>query len=303
MRALEKRNLGRTGYQATFCGFGTVEIGRDAGLGQGDQIKRPSAQKAGQMLNAVLDVGINLIDTARAYHASEERIGEFIAARRHEYFLASKCGEHSDEPRTYYDFSYRAVKDSIDQTLERLNTDRVDLMQIHFGPDPRKVLEDGETLRAMKEARDEGKVRFLGASTAGEVARRCIESGEFDVMQLDYSLLDHRDEELVDLCGRQGIGVLIRGGLGYGALTPRVVNNLELLTTDVRRKVEALLELVDGDPERLIALALRFIYRNQNVTSVLIGTRNAAHLKQNLELLDGELDDSLLERAVRLKMT
>ena len=129
MSTIEKRNLGKTGYQATFLGFGALEIGRNWGLGSGKEVERPSEEIAGQALNAVLDVGINLVDTASAYHASEERIGKFISHRRSEYILASKCGEHNREPDTYYDFSYQAIKDSIDRSLNLLKTDCIDQRQ------------------------------------------------------------------------------------------------------------------------------------------------------------------------------
>ncbi|MBC8230620.1 aldo/keto reductase [bacterium] len=277
-----------------------MEIGRNWGLGKGNEVERPSEEVAGKVLNTVLDLGINLIDTASAYHASEQRIGKFIAHRRKEYILASKCGEHSKEPNTYYDFSYKAVKDSIDRSLNLLKTDCIDLMQIHFGPEPRKVLDDGETVAAVKEAREEGKIKLLGASTGGEIARRCIESGDFDVMQLDYSLLSRRDEALVELCGQRGIGVLIRGALGYGRLTPRVVPYLSDLEPNTRVKIIALLNLVGGNPDWLIALALKFLYRNPNVTSVLVGSKNIAHIKKNIQLLNLSMDESLLEQAIQI---
>lgn len=300
MLGLEKRQLGKSDYQATFLGFGALEIGRNWGLGKGSQVERPSEAVAGQVLNAVLDLGINLIDTASAYHASERRIGMFVAHRRQEYILASKCGEHSREPHTYYDFGYQAIKDSIDRSLELLQTDCIDLMQIHFGPDPEAVLDDGETVRAMVDAQKEGKIRLLGASTGGEIARRCIESGDFDVLQLGYSLLSRKDEALVDLCGQRGIGVLIRGGLGAGRLTPRVLPHMNALDANTRAKISALLELLDGDADRLVTLALRFLYRNPNVTSVLAGSKNAAHVRKNLEMLELDIDESLIDQAIHV---
>lgn len=92
------------------------------------------------------DLGINVLDTASAYLLSEERIGNAVADRRSEYFLASKCGEYSnyEEQTTGYDFSYGAVSASIDNSLKLLQTDVIDLMQIHFGPDQQKVIDDGE---------------------------------------------------------------------------------------------------------------------------------------------------------------
>ncbi len=296
-KGLEKRILGNTGAAVTFLGFGALEIGRDWGLGSPEERKRPEDEEADDTLNSVLDLGINLIDTARAYHRSEERIGRYISHRRNEYFLASKCGEHSTEPSTYYDFSYEAVKSSIDLSLKTLKTDCIDLMQIHFGPEPERVLETGETLKAMQDARDQGKVKFLGASIYGQVAKDCIESGAFDVMQLDYSLLNTKDAELIELCGHKKMGVLLRGGLGYGRLTPRVMAHLDKETPSNHKKVKAFLELLGGDAQKLPALALLFIYENSYITSVLAGTRTASHVRTNINLLEESLDPGLLIKA------
>lgn len=294
---LERRPLGNTGLQVTFIGFGALEVGRDWGLGDAEQRRRPAEEDAGKTLNAVLDLGVNLIDTARAYHESEARIGKYVAHRRAEYVLCSKCGEHSDEPRTYYDFSYGAVAESIDLSLRLLRTEVIDVMQIHFGPDPQKVLEEGETVRAMREAQEAGKVRFLGASPGMDVLQRCILSGDFQVLQIGYSLLDQSAHDLITLAHEKGIGVLIRSGLAAGWLTPRV---LTVSPEQRPLKVQKLLELCSGDAELLHALALHFLHRHPGISSVLIGTRHAENLQRNLRLLERPVGESLLDEAIAL---
>src|SRR6266571_3845405 len=267
MPSLERRPLGGTGLEVTRIGFGALEIGRDWGIGDEAARRRPEAEAAGEVLNGALDLGINLIDTARAYHRSEERIGASVAARRGEYVLATKCGEHSDEPRTYYDFSYRAIADSIDTSLHLLRTHVIDVLQIHFGPEPEKVLDDGETVRAMKDAREAGKVRFLGASLGNHLLDRCIESGDFEVLQVGYSLLDRGAHDRIAKAGDRGIGILIRGGLGAGWLTPRALT----VPADRRpEKVRALLDLVGGDGDALHALALAFLRSHPAISSILV---------------------------------
>ena len=154
-------------------------------------------------------------------------------------------------------------------------------------------------------ARAEGKIRFLGASTGGGIARRCIAprciaSGDFDVLQLDYSLTNRGDEGVVRLCGERGIGVLVRGGLAYGRLTTRVLPHLESLNEPERSLTKALLDLVGGDGRKLTALALQFLYRNPHVTSVLAGTRRTEHVKANLNLVDLDLGPGTLEEAIRI---
>ncbi|MBA4541996.1 aldo/keto reductase [Thermoactinomyces daqus] len=298
-RALEKREIPRIGAAVTFLGFGALEIGRDWGLGDGRERQKPDDRQAEKVLHAVLDAGINLIDTASAYHRSEERIVKFLSSRRHEFILATKCGEHSKEPDTYYDFSYRAVKESIDRSLKQLQTDVIDIMQIHFGPDPERVIDEGETLAAMKDAQREGKIRYLGASIDGELATRLIESGEFDVMQMGYNLLDQTNEKNIALCREKGIGVFIRSGLAAGLLSARVLPHLNEQFKH-KKKVLALLELVGGNGDQLTALALQFLYRNPGISSILVGSKRPERIGQNIALLQQEISDHLLEKALEI---
>jgi aryl-alcohol dehydrogenase-like predicted oxidoreductase len=223
MPALERRPLGRTGLEVTRIGFGALEIGRDWGIGDEAARRRPEAEAAGEVLNGVLDLGINLIDTARAYHRSEERIGASIAARRGEYVLATKCGEHSLD--------------------------------------------------------------------------RCIESGDFEVLQVGYSLLDRGAHDLIAKAGDRGIGILIRGGLGAGWLTPRALT----VPADRRpEKVRALLDLVGGDGAALHALSLAFLRSQPAISSILVGSRSVDNLRQNVARFTEPVDPALLERALAL---
>lgn len=289
---MEKRTLGNTGFNTTLFGFGALEIGRDWGIGERN---RPDEQTANDVLQEVLNLGINLIDTASAYHRSEERIGQSIVHRRDEYFLASKCGEHNDEPNTYYDFSYAAIKASIDRSLTLLKTDHIDLMQIHFGPNAEKVLQEGETVRAMQNARQEGKIRFLGASPPTELVKACIQSQSFDVLQVDFSLLNRQSGPLIDEAKKKGIGILVRGALGYGKLTPRVLTNLEAYP-----EVKPYLEAVDGDAERLMQVALDFLRQTPSVSSILIGTKNKKHLQDLQTRFETPINQGDLQKVLHL---
>lgn len=297
MPALERRLLGRTGFGVTFIGFGALEIGRDWGLGDEVQRRRPDEAAAAQVLNGVLDLGVNLIDTARAYHLSEERVGRAISHRRSEFILASKCGEHSADPGTYYDFSYEAVKASIDMSLRLLQTDRIDIMQIHFGPDPERVLAEGETLRAMREAQGEGKVRFLGASPPTHLIGPCIERGVFDVLQVEYSLLNPVAGRLIEEAARRGIGVLVRGGLAMGRLTGKA-RALAAADTGLQRRLAPFLDLVDGDWDRLPEVALAFLYTSPGVSCVLVGSKSLDHVRAAVEIAGRGFAPEFLE-AVR----
>ncbi|NOZ57766.1 MAG: aldo/keto reductase [Calditrichaeota bacterium] len=283
--SIEKRTLGRTGLEVTFLGFGALEIGRDWGIGPEGPESKPDEEHAIRVLNRVLDLGINLIDTARAYHRSEERIGKGIAHRRQEFVLATKCGEHSAEPETYYDFSYEAVADSIRTSLRLLRTEQIDILQIHFGPNPRPVLDKGETLKAMREAQEQGWVRFLGASPPHEVLDACIESGAFDVLQVHYNLLDRESETLIRKAHDHGIGILVRSPFAGGYLTPRV-SRLDPRQDPRARQVLQLCDRLNLSKDELPVLALAFLWRNPAVHSVLVGTKSIEHLEANVRALE-----------------
>src|SRR5208283_5304254 len=146
----------------------------------------------------------------------------------------------------------------------------------------------------------EGKARFIGASPGGDIARQCIESGDFDILQMDYSLLNVNDEHLIEQCGKKGIGVILRGGLAYGRLTRRVIPHIQKENERNQKKIKAYLDLVNGDGDKLTSLALQFLYRNPYVNSVLAGTKNIHHLKQNLELMDTPLNPKIIDQATEI---
>lgn len=291
------------GAKVTFIGFGALEIGRDWGMG--DDTARPAEDEAIEITRGVLNLGINIIDTASAYLLSEERIGKAVAQRRTEYFLASKCGEYSqyDEQTTAYDFSYEAVTASIDNSLALLQTDCIDLMQIHFGPEQQRVIDEGETVRAMKDAKAAGKIKALGASCDGDYARQCIASGDFDVMQMNYSLLDTSNEANIAACAAKGIGVFVRTGLGRGKLTPKILRDGELAAIQdeaEQDKLAALLDLVESDGELLMAVAIQFLHANPGVSSALLGSKSVAHVEHNLQLAELALPEGLLDQAIAI---
>ncbi len=294
---LERRRLCAGGPLVTVLGFGALEIGRNWGIGDPAARERPEAEQAEAVLHAVLDSGVNLIDTASAYHQSEVRIGRALAARRAEYVLASKCGEHNREPGTYYDFSHDAIRASIDRSLERLQTQIIDLMQIHFGPDPEGVLDAGETVRAMRQAQDAGKVRYLGASAPNRLAERCVRSGDFQVVQLDYSLLHREVEPAIALAAEHGVGVVLRGPLAGGWLTPRAQDGFSA-RPEMRQRLQPYLDLLGGDLGRLPALAMAFVRRNPGVCSILAGSKSAEHLRANVAAFEAGLPEELVDAAV-----
>src|ERR1700742_232805 len=160
--AITTRTLGRTGSDVTILGYGAMEL---RGQPRGPEI---ADEDAGRLLNAVLDGGINLIDTSPDYGRSEELIGTYLSQRRDEFFLASRGGCVREPPASApppypHDYSPRNVRAAVERSLRRLRTDHLDLVQVHMSPD-RATLEDHHTVETLQGLRDEGKVRFIGMS-------------------------------------------------------------------------------------------------------------------------------------------
>src|ERR1700747_3285691 len=161
MADLPRRQLGRTGLQVTMLGYGAMEL-RGA-----PRARDITDNQAETILNAVSHSGITYIDTSVDYGLSEERIGRYISHRRDNYFLASKCGCLVGAPpaprgqRSPHVFTRENITAGVEQSLARMKTDYLDVVQFHASPS-RQTLEEHGALDALLELREAGKVRFIG---------------------------------------------------------------------------------------------------------------------------------------------
>ena len=204
---MEKVVLGRTGLEVTKLGFGALEM-RDVVENGG---RLPSEEHAGVVLNAVLDSGINFIDTAPGYGRSEEFIGRFISHRRDEYYLATKCGRpQTGVPHAESEWSRKDILRTIDESLTRLKTDHVDLLQLH-GPHVADI-EFHDCVATLEGVRALGKARFIGVSAILPDIATFVDWGVFDAFQIVYSALEPEHEETITAAEAAGAGTIIRGG-------------------------------------------------------------------------------------------
>jgi aryl-alcohol dehydrogenase-like predicted oxidoreductase len=297
--AIMTRALGRTGADVTILGFGAMEL---RGAPRGPEIVDADA---GRLLNAVLDGGINLIDTAPDYGRSEELIGRYVGHRRDEFFLASKCGCPMDLPADTpppYQHDYRPanVRDNVERSLRRLRTDRLDLVQVHMSPS-RAVLEGDQTVETLRALRDEGKVRFIGMSGILPELPEHLAMGAFDAFQIPYSAVQRDHEDLIAQAAADGAGTLIRGGAARGAveknwqvgpLTQRPGLGQQNWTNS---GVEELLAEAGIGGQEFI---LRFTLSHPGLSTTIVGTANPAHLASNIALAErGPLPPDLYEAA------
>src|SRR6202034_353178 len=213
--AIQTRTLGRTGADVTILSYGAMEL---RGQPQGPAI---ADEDAGRLLNRVLDGGINLIDTSPDYGRSEELIGTYLSGRRDEFFLASKCGcplevAADATPPYAHDYTPGNVRADVEQSLRRLRTDRLDLVQVHMSPS-RATLDENHTVETLQELQAEGKVRFIGMSGILPNLPDHLAMGVFDVFQIPYSAVQRAHEELIAEAADQNAGTFIRGGAARGA--------------------------------------------------------------------------------------
>lgn len=288
---MQKKMLGATGLEVSRLGAGLAEIGY--------QLTLAEEEKAGQVLNNALDAGINFLDTSACYGISEELIGRTIAHRREETILATKCG-HVAGGYEGQEWTARTVTDSIDRSLRRMKTDRLDLVQLHSCSVD--VLEKGEVIAALQAARDAGKSRFIGYSGDNEAARWAVDSGLFDTLQTSFNLVDQKARSsLFAQAKAQGMGVIVKRPIANGAWGARKSPS-DYADEYFRRAqlIQAEGPLV-GAPENRIFLALGFTLAHPAVDTAIVGTQNPTHMRANIQMVENDLplDDGIIQELYR----
>jgi aryl-alcohol dehydrogenase-like predicted oxidoreductase len=254
----------------------------------------------------VLDVGINLVDTSPDYGASEEHIGRAISHRRDEYFLASKCGcpvgetvgEAGPAGREHV-FTRENVRAAVEQSLRRMRTDRLDLVQFHMSPSP-STLAEHDAVAELQALRDEGKVRFLGISGTLPHLPEQIDMGVFDAFQIPYSAVEREHEDAITAAASVGAGTIIRGGVARGFPEPRS-DYPERYQQMIRARNERFEQtdisdlLGDMTPMEFM---LRFTISHPDMHTTIVGTKNLDHLVANVSAASsGPLPTDVYERA------
>ena len=293
---MDRVPLGDTGLMVSRLGIGLVEMGRDSA---------PDAlEKAGRVLNSALDAGINFLDTAECYDLSEERTGLAVSHRRDEFILATKAG-HVPPGMSGSPWTGEMVRASVDHSLALLRTDYVDLLQVHAYDAPSPPPDD--VLRAVEDARDAGKARFIGFSQENEAAEWAIESGLFDTLQTAFSLVDQRARYgLLDRARERGMGVIVKRPIANavwgrdrieGYYSTDGVADLLLERAMLMRESGP----IDGAPDDPIELALGFVLAHEQVDTAIVGTRNPAHMLANIRMVEDRLplDGAVVEELRR----
>lgn len=247
------RPLGTIGLRVSPLGLGTVKLGRNQGVKYRGEFDLPSDQAALALLQTAADLGINLLDTAPAYGTSEERLGALLpqAGGRDRWVLCTKAGEEFENGQSRFDFSAAAVTASVERSLRRLRTDRIEVVLLHSGGDDEQSLLSGGGVEALRRLKQQGKVRAIGASTKTP-AGALFAAATLDVVMLTINPDYAGDLPAAQAAHQRGVGVLVKKALQSGHADA---------------------------PGEAISYALGV----PGVSSVVVGTLNPEHLRSNAE--------------------
>jgi aryl-alcohol dehydrogenase-like predicted oxidoreductase len=298
------RTLGRTGIKVSPYALGALALGT--------QIGNPDPDDSARIIHKALDAGINFIDTSDAYGESEVVVGNALKRRRDSVVLATKFSRPIGDDPNHQGASRRWIMTAVENSLRRLQTDYIDLYQVHR-PDPDTDIE--ETLSALSDLIHVGKVRAIGSSSmpASDIVeaqwaaeRRGLE--RFRTEQPPYSILSRGIErEVLPIAQRYGMGILVWGPLAQGMLTGRLRKGQQ---TDLRRAalfkvfsderrldaVEQLIPLAEQAGLPMTHLALAFAIAHRGVTSAIIGPHTTDQLDDLLAAADVTLTDDILDQ-------
>ncbi len=277
------RNFGNTGLKVSSLGFGAGEIGDYA----------VSEKDSDSILNSALDLGINLIDTARGYFASEERIGKYISHRRNEFILSTKVGYGFDG---LADWSYDIIIAGVDNALRLMKTDFIDIVHLHSCE--LNTLKRGEVIEALHKSIEQGKVRVAAYSGENEELKFAVDSNSFGSIQTSVNICDQIDiDGSIKQAKEKGMGVIAKRPIANAPwrFSERPVGNY-CEEYWHRWKTMNLPE-----QENWLDTFLRFTVFANGVDTAIVGTTNIEHLKSNIKIieqgpLDIELNNLITER-------
>lgn len=253
---LAQRPFGGTEKKVSVLGLGTVKFGRNTGVKYpgGDGFDLPTDKEIGELLDLAHENGITLLDTAPAYGSSEERLGDLLGARRDRFFLLTKTGEEYANGKSEYIFTAEHTRKSVERSLKRLKTDRLDGVLVHCSKDDLRVLTETPVLETLGALKEEGKILSFGASThTVEGGKKAAELSDCVMVSYNKNYTDERP--VIDRAAALGKAVLIKKGLASGHLT--------------------------GAAEE----SIRFVADTTGVTSLVFGSLNPANILANINVL------------------
>lgn len=249
---MQKRRIGKSDIEVSVIGLGTVKFGRNQGVKYPASFTLPTDDEISNLLAVAADLGVNLLDTAPAYGMSEERLGKLLHGKRQDWVISTKVGEEFVNGESQYDFSPPIIQQSVERSLQRLKTDYLDIVFVHSNGDDEHLIEAEHVFTTLTALKKDGKIRAYGMST------KTVKGGLLTVDLADAAMVTFNpawtdEREVISYAHQKQKGIFIKKALASGHLKTSIADNM------------------------------RFIFEEPGVTSVIVGTINAMHLRENVE--------------------
>ena len=256
---MQKRALGSTGIDVSVLGLGTVKIGRNQQVKYPTGFELPDDDSVVELFELARSLGINFIDTAPAYGSSEQRLGELLPDR-HDWVIVTKVGEIFENGKSRFDFSYDYTVASIEQSLRKLRRDVLDVVLVHSDGNDMDIINREPVFDALESVKNKGLIKAYGMSS------KTVEGGSWVVQHCDVVMatanLEYDDERpVLELAEKLHKGVIIKKGLQSGHAD----------SASGGTGVEA---------------AFRHILGQPGVSSMIVGTINKQHLRDNVAIVN-----------------
>ncbi|GAA4434100.1 aldo/keto reductase [Bremerella cremea] len=255
----QTRPLGQTGFTVGPIGFGAFKIGRNAKIKYPQPYDLPSDAEVADLLDGLIDLGIQHFDTAPAYGISEERIGNWLAGRDVPVLVSTKVGELFEDGESRYEFGADSIRRSVATSLRRLRRDVLDIVLIHTPHDDVRILKESPVVETLQSLKDAGDIRAIGLS--GKTAAGAeMALAWADLLMVEFNPDDLSHADVIAKAGKQGLGVFVKKGLASGHLPPLG--------------------------------AIPFVLSQSGVSSLVVGGLNLQHMAENLRLATSALQGS-----------
>lgn len=267
---MQYHQLGKSGLHVSAISFGCMSLGRQ----QAENTK---------LIDHAIDLGINLFDTADIYDKgwNEETVGNAVKSKRNNILLATKAGNvwKQDDSGLLWNATKKHILTAVESSLQRLQTDRIDLYQLHGGMMTDDIDEVIETFNLLKQ---QGKIRAYGISSIRpNVIREYAKRSDIADVMMQYSLLDRRPEETcLSLLHEQQIGVLARGSLAQGLLVNKPAKPYLANGTEDVAAIAAAVKKLSGNERSPAQTALQFVLQNKAISSIVAGIHTVEQLKE-----------------------
>ncbi len=254
-----KRALGSTGIDVSVLGLGTVKIGRNQQVKYPSGFELPDDQSVIELFELAQSLGINFIDTAPAYGSSEQRLGELLPDR-HDWVIVTKVGEIFEDDQSRFDFSYDYTVASIEQSLKKLKRDVLDVVLVHSDGNDMEIINNQPVFDALEAVKNKGLIKAYGMSSK-TVEGGCWVVENCDVVMATANLEYDEERPVLELAEKLNKGVIIKKGLQSGHAD----------SASGGTGVDSAFKHILGQP---------------GVSSMIVGTINKQHLRDNVAIVN-----------------